>query len=294
MVASSRNKSFIRVVSRWWCPAAISVVVALCLVLLISPPGRSLAADFLRVFRVQKVTTVAVSPADIPNIPGLSDLSAFGSLQAPQRVSAQTVDNVEEASQRVGFPLRLPAVLPAGLAGQPTKILVNEGATLSYTFDLQKAKQALEGAGLGGIQFPAALDGATVRGTIYPSVLVTYGVGEKGLVVGESKSPILELPSEVDFDTLRLQFLQAYSKYSPQLASQLLNIQDWKNTLVIPVPKEGVRKEVSVDGVQGALIESPQGKNQEAVVLWERDGILYGVAGHYPGAELLKVANSLR
>ena len=294
MTINTEKRTLMQFVSRWWRPATIGVAAALCLGFVISPPGRSMAADFLSVFRVQKVTTVVVSPSDVPNIPGLSDLSAFGSLQMPQRVNTQPVDRVDEASQKVGFPVRLPTVLPSDFAGSAPKLMVQEEINLSYTFDLTKTKKALESAGLVGIQLPAGLDGATVQGTIPPSAIATYGGGEKALIVGQAKSPVLELPPGVDFDSLRLQFLQAYGKYSPQLASQLLSIQDWKSTLVIPVPKEGVRKEVSVDGVQGALIESPPGQRQDSVVMWQKDGIVYGVAGGYSGAELLKVANSLR
>jgi anti-sigma factor RsiW len=54
-------------------------------------------------------------------------------------------------------------------------------------------------------------------------------------------------------------------------------------------------QEVTVQGVQGYVLEEQESEEgPEALVVWNREGIVYAVAGDLPGADLLAVAQSLR
>jgi hypothetical protein len=97
----------------------------------------------------------------------------------------------------------------------------------------------------------------------------------------------LDVPANVNVDYLRAEMLQS-GALPPQLAGQLLAIQDWKTTLPVPVIK-GTSEQVSVDGVTGALVVEGPG----AVLYWQKNGALYVMAGSVSKQDLLAAAGSL-
>ena len=49
-----------------------------------------------------------------------------------------------------------------------------------------------------------------------------------------------------------------------------------------------------ISGGQGAALHSSDPDNQHRAILWEQDGILYGLYSSFPLDELLKIAASLK
>jgi hypothetical protein len=79
----------------------------------------------------------------------------------------------------------------------------------------------------------------------------------------------------------------------PKLAAAFASLRDPATTLPIPVPVDRASMTpVFVDGVWGMELGDNTGLG--AVVLWQRDGFIYGVAGAGTLDENVAIANSLR
>jgi hypothetical protein len=74
--------------------------------------------------------------------------------------------------------------------------------------------------------------------------------------------------------------------------SQLKQIQNWNETLPIPVPVDQVNwQSTTIDGSQGLLLNDNSGVGSAAV--WHANGHLFGVAGSIKATDLKRVADSL-
>lgn len=278
-------------VPRWLMVSAVTVMVFLAAFALV-PPLRTAAQDPLGIFRVKRFTTVTVDPSTLPAVK--PDATAFGSLTISQMPQVSTVATLKEAQAMVDFAVRSPKNLPAGMA-TPAKIGVSKEGRFSYTFDLRKAREYLAGLGIALTDLPAGLDGATVKLTVPAQVVTDYrsadGTGPS-LVLSQGHSPVIEAPPGLDVDMVRRQLL-TLPGLPPELVAQLQSVEDWKQTAVIPLPKQGVvSKEVAVDGgIKGLYLEGKAGDGH--AILWEKGDVVFGVAGGVTPDQLLAAANSL-
>ena len=88
-------------------------------------------------------------------------------------------------------------------------------------------------------------------------------------------------------------YLLAQPGVSPQLASEIRAIGDPSTTLPIPIPMErATAQTVQVQGVSGLAVGDNTGLGSG--VIWEKDGVVYGVAGALPESQILTIANSLQ
>jgi hypothetical protein len=79
---------------------------------------------------------------------------------------------------------------------------------------------------------------------------------------------------------------------SPQLASAIRSIGDLTTTLPIPIPVDLASSQpVTVQGAQGLAVGDSTGVG--SLVVWEKNGIVYGVGGTLAESEVLNIANSL-
>jgi len=79
---------------------------------------------------------------------------------------------------------------------------------------------------------------------------------------------------------------------TPQLAGQIRAIKDPSSTLPVPIPVDmATSKKVTVQGVEGIFVGDSTGLG--SAVIWQKDGIVYGVAGTLTEQQVLAVANSL-
>lgn len=274
-----------------WLPVSIVVLVALVAAFALIPPLRTVAQDPLGIFRVKRFATVTVDPSTLPK--GNPDPTGFGALTITQMPNMTSVSSIQEAQALVDFAVRTPRNLPAGM-GAPAIRVMKEGR-LSYTFDLQKAREYLASMGIALNNMPAGLDGATIKVTIPSQVVAEYrpasGTG-MSLMIAQGHSPVLEAPPGLDVNAVRSQLL-SMPGLPPELVSQLQSIADWQQTAVIPLPKEGVTsKEVAVDGgMKGLYLQGKAGEGQ--ALLWEKNGVLYAVAGDMTPDQLSAAANSM-
>lgn len=288
--------------------AAAAVPLALAAALALTPL-RLAAEGFLSAFRVQQVQAVQVDASLLSSLPEPEDLGTLTMSAQPSLKTSTLVD----AGKVAGLTPRTVKRLPAGLGSQSV-VMVSDPLEGTFTYDVEKLKAYYRRRGIAG-EPPAELGALTVKGAMPPAVVVVYGdeqvvaqlQGSSGgpkearshdsaalstarfLALAQARSPHLEVPSGVDLQKLREQGLKS-GLLPPEISAQIAAIQDWQNTLPVPVLK-GTSKDVTVDGVHGVLVS---GKHGEVWLIWQRDGIVYGLFGTVSEGDLLAAANSLQ
>jgi hypothetical protein len=272
----------------------LAAALALAALIGLTPRGQALAAQFLTQFRGERFAVVPVDPGQAAA--ALAQLEQLGTLRGgraggPARAEAEEVKTIAEASQRVGFPVKQPepAALPAGL-GQAPRIRVLPAAETRFTFERDKARAYFQALGHPDVSLPDRFDGASLVVSVPPVVVLQYD--GPGLVVGQARVVTVGVEGNVTLDELR-DFLLGLPGLPPETVRQLRAIQDWRNTLPIPVPVDQVAwRATTIAGGPGLVLADTSGLGSGA--LWQRDGRVYGVAGPFPSAEIQRVADSLR
>ncbi len=299
----------------------VGLAIALLLTLVLSIPAtRSLAGQFLALFRVKEV---AVLPVDFTGLQQLAGDSSLGvqihdllskSLDVTKKPSEPvTVASAAEASDQAGFSVRLPQ------GTSPSGITVQGGMAFSFKVDLARAQALLNEAGRSDLVLPKSIDGAQVSVDVPASVVAAYNTcptlsaeqGQPGLNMGgtgsagrrysgcvylaQIPSPQVDAPAGVDVGQLAQIALQFTGMSASQAAAYSQTI-DWTSTLVVPIPKNAATyKQVQVDGVTGMLIQRPSDDAPDYVLLWVKNGIIYVISGLGSNSQLaLQMANSLR
>ena len=278
---------------RWRLGVAVAVVAVLLGSVLATPAGRAVATELLGQFRVQKFALITVAPQD-PTA-NFASLEQLGTLHVPEDMQegGTQATSVAAAAEQVGFTVQQPLHLPSSLSADP-QVHTTAASTVSFTVDRDKALAYLAEQGHSDVNVPEALDDSTIHLTISAAVLSVYGddAGQVSLVVGQSPSPTVTVSGGATLEQFR-SFLLSVPGLPADTIDQLQAIDDWTQTLPIPVPQDAsVSRHVTVDGAAGVSVQDAQ--TRHGVVLWQRDGMVYGVAGSYGEQELLAVAASLQ
>lgn len=284
-----------------------SLAALLILAFLLSlEPVRAAAGEILGIFRVRKFAVVTFDPtqAQLGNEAlgaNIDQLLSDNVTVLKEPGPPQSVASAAEASALAGIPVRLPATLPEWANAQPD-IRVEDGMAAQIVVDRARAQALLDLAGLSDVQLPQALDGATVTIEVPPVVIAQYEkpqIGPGGaFVLTQLRSPTVNLPPGVNLAQLGEAGLRLLG-LSPEEARQFSRNIDWSSTLVIPLPTDiAAFRDVSVDGVSGVLIteRSTPSRNYAPhyILLWQKNGIVYSLAGQGNAEDILAVANSLQ
>lgn len=273
---------------------ALALVAVLLAGVMMVPAGRAAAVGFLNLFRVQRFVAVSIDPNQPFN--AFAYLNRIGKVTLPQSRPAQgsiTTAPLDELGAKAGIKIRQPGALPAGVAGKPLVHAV-PAAEASFTLDRQKAEAYLKSAGAANTSVPAKYDGARLVVKVPMAVLMTYGDkdGLPQLVVGQLASPTAGAEGGATLGELR-EFLLSLPGLPADTVAQLRAIDDWTQTLPIPVPRDrAVWHDVSIDGTPALAVADPSAGAQG--LIWQRDGIVYGVAGLFSERQLMDVARSLK
>ena len=128
--------------------------------------------------------------------------------------------------------------------------------------------------------------GATLVVGLPAAVFLQYprSTHEVGLVVAEAGELAVGVEGNVTLDELR-EFLLGLPDLPPETVQQLRAIQDWRNTLPIPVPMDRIHwQQVTIAGGPGLLLADNSGLGSGAI--WQRDGRVYGYKAYqvlHPG-----------
>lgn len=264
---------------------AVAGVAALVGALTLTPAG-SLAQSFITVFQPKTVVAVPVTTADLRQ---LAQLRRYGTVQAPARLPTHTASTNASAATLAGMP-----VLAAG-SGAPAiapRYTVIPSAAASFTFSAAKARAA-RSTGKAIPPMPARINGSTLQVTLGTTVVTTYGDPHSipQLIIGQMRAPIIR-STGVSLRTLE-NYVLHLPGISPQLASEIQQINNPASVLPIPIPVDLAQAHtVQVQGVSGLELGDSTGLGSG--VVWEKDGMIYGVAGPMTDTQVLAIAGSLR
>ena len=275
--------------ARWRSAVRKPAVAAVAAAVLLSGAGVAAANDWLPIFRTERVDPIAITSADLVQVP---DLSAYGDLRFDQEPSTEQVADAAAATERSGLTVPEVAELPEGVTGDPT-YQVGDVVTATFTFSAEKAAQAAAAEGEVLPPPPAGLDGSSLRMEAGPGVASVWSqpTGVPTLVVATVVAPKV-YSSGVPFETVR-DYLLSLPGLPDGLADQLRDLSADGATLPLPVPAELVTSSsADVGGVDATVLTSRDGLF--AGVVWVQDGLVTGVAGSLSADELLSVARGLR
>jgi len=257
-------------------------------------PAGSLAQKFITIFQPTQVAAVPVTSSDLRTLP---DLRKYGTVHAPAKVSDLHAASPAEASQLSGMAVLTPATLPTDVPAQ-VKYDVVPSTTGSFTFSAAKTRKTLLTLHAKVRSMPRQIDGSTLQVKIGTGVIATYGGGQSqsdipSLVIGQMQAPVV---SSTGVSVKEVEdYVLGLPGVSPQLARAIKSINsldDPASTLLLPVPVDLANSHAAqVQGVQGLAIGDATGLG--SVVIWQKNGVLYGVGGPLKESEILAIADSL-
>jgi hypothetical protein len=280
-----------------WRVAAAGLAAALALTLVVvTPAGQAAASRFLAQFRSERFAVVLIDSGQTLN--PLSQLEKLGEVRDQQKERARrgtVVGSIDEASRRVGFPLKQvdPRALPADLRAAP-RIRVLPAAEFRFKLEGEKVRRYLQEVGHPEMQMPARLEGATLVVGLPAAALLEYDSGSgrgQALVVGQSGQLTAGVEGNATLDEVR-DFVLGLPGLPPGAVAQMRQLSDWRTAMPLPVPVDKLNwRETSVGGASAVMLSDRTGLGSG--LLWQRDGRIYGAAGTLPPDDLLRVANSL-
>ena len=111
------------------------------------------------------------------------------------------------------------------------------------------------------------------------------------IAIGQTRAPTIQATG-VSVPELE-NYLLAQPGISPELAQAIRALGDPTTTLPVPIPLDkAISHPVQVQGVPGLSIADSTGIG--GGIVWEKNGMIYGVGGTFSEEVLLRVANSLK
>ena len=280
--------------------AAAATVALVATALTIS----GVAESIITIFEPKQVAAVPITVSDLS---GTSGFGAFGTLTWSTPPKPYDVPDLATAAKESGLSVLAPGTLPAGVGTARYGVMPQTTAT--FTFSAEKTRQSAARQGRTPPPMPANIDGSKLFITGGPAVVTIWEDGTRPadatrrpdsaqdpfaalpkLVIAQGKAPVVKSDG-VTVEQLQ-SYLLAQPGVTPQLAAQIRAIKDPSSTLPIPVPIDyATSKKVTVQGTEGVFIGDSTGLG--SAVIWQKGGIVYGVAGRLTEAECLAVANSL-
>jgi hypothetical protein len=282
--------------------AALTLVLLIVLTMTV-PPIRTLAGEFLSLFRVQQVEFVAFDPTVLPDEETLDvALPEFermfdDNLTVEMEGERGFVDEAT-ARARADFPIRLPGERAAN------RYEWTPPAQVALTVDLPRLRALFAELGYQEIKLPDSLDGETVSVAFQGMLEAEYGAcGEDRLSPGgeclsflQLPSPVLSAPDGLDVEQFGRIYLELLGMTEDEIDALSARI-DWTSTLLVPYPRHPdlVYEEIRVDGTEGALVHPPSGASQyrDFLLTWIKDDIVYVVAGNGDHTEALALVETL-
>ena len=244
--------------------------------------------NVLTIFQPANVTSISVTTGELRTLPNLRH---FGRLSIPRNGKSEQFSSIGQAQTAASFHVSRPSSLPSGVSGSATYQVV-PFETSSFTFSARKAAQTAKRLHERLPLMPATLNGSTISLHTSPAVLTIYGGNSEipSLIIGQTPRPAVTSTganlSQIERYVLHLPGV------SPQLAQQIESIGNPTTTLPIPVPVNwAFAQHVTVQGHPALLVGDNTGV--ASVIVWQANGVVYGVAGALTQGQVLQVANSL-
>jgi hypothetical protein len=275
--------------ARWRTALRSPVVAALGVAALLAGAGAAAAADWLPIFRTERITAVSITESDLVDLP---DLSAYGDVDVLDEPDVHGVADAAAAEDATGLTVPRVTELPRGVTGNRT-FQVGDQLRVLFTFSEDKAAHAAAEAGEQLPTPPAGLDGSQFRLTAGPGLASVWSAssGLPALVVARAVAPAGD-SSGIPFETAR-DYLLSLPGMPDGVASQLRSLSADGSTLPLPLPADQVTSSTAdVGGAPGTVFRAKDGTM--AGVVWVDDGVVTAVAGTLSTDEVLSVARGLR
>ncbi len=262
---------------RW---SAVAVSVVLLGVMAFVPSARVAVADFLQVFRVEKVHSINISPADMQQIQQALekgnvklDIESLGKIRTD---GPSEEKNIQAADiNQLAFQPRLPAAVAQSLKLQKVPAMY-------ITPKVEEVNKILTTLGSQSL-LPEKLDGQTVVIKMGDYINATYE--NYRMIAGPA--PEVQVPSGIDVEDVAGALVNL-PLWPEGVKRQLQAVDDWQHTLV--VPGENVEK-VTVRGHDAVLSKN----GNQSYLVWQEDGLIYAIEPlQGQRADLQEIAQSLQ
>ncbi len=272
-------------------PVAVGcAVLALFTAILLVDPWRAAAANWLSIFRTQKIATIETSPQAIANaIQGLDRklspelVRKLAQVSGPEQLPTMEPTTPAAAADLMG-PLLQPAALPAGLPAEPTRWGAMRPTTYILRPDVDAINNWLYDQGIMASLDPK-LKGQTFQ-VVTPAVVARQWRGADGRTLLIVQATHLQVSGTDGVDLPALAGLMGQLAGAPaSVIEQIRQIPDLAHTLPLPVGPE-VGEKVAIGQAQGVYYPREDG----GALVWQQGGFTYFVGGKLTRAELLAVA----
>jgi len=287
----TKTRRFINMFQRYkWFAGAAASVLALALFLSWAP-GRSLAAQFLNIFRMERIQVVEITPEDMAQLAELLDgiegidgpvgeveIRNFGRVRVEQPAGTEWIVEADptQAEELSGLNLNLPATL----AGRErTEISIEQPPIITFTPDVESLNSYLRTHS--NVLLPPDLAGQSLTFNIPPLVRVQYGETGQGFALYAARDLTIEAPQGVDLAYLRLALLRL--PFLPEnFRRQLADIEDWRHTLPIPeIQGRGylLAGETTVNGNPGVYFVDALDDRGDVILAWRAGDSWRAISG---------------
>ncbi|MBS3902037.1 MAG: hypothetical protein KGZ54_08485 [Dethiobacter sp.] len=294
----TKTRRFVNMFQRykWFAGAAASLLVMAFF--LSWAPGRSLAAQFLNIFRMERIQIVEITPEDMAQLAtlfddidgqgGEVDIRNFGRVKVEHPTDNKRI--VEADSTKVEKLSGLKLSLPVSLAGRERKeMVVQQPPTITFTPDVESLNSYLRIHS--NVLLPPALAGESITFNIPPLLRVQYGQRDQGFALYAARDLTIEAPQGIDLASLRLALLRL--PFLPEnFRRQLADIDDWRHTLPIPEVQGMGATEISVNGSQGVYFIN-EFDNSTVVLAWRQGDSWRAISG-LPLEEAMQIATEVK
>lgn len=260
----------------------LGCLLVVVVVFILSRGARDQADAFLLRFRTGNRQTVAIIDVPLPRVPGVSDaaLEDLIDVELPQSTSARFAG---EAQERVDFNVRS---LERGHTAK-VDVYVQQEATLR--FNRAALERSLGPLAVGfGLQLPRELDTPVQASLTAVRQVWTDPTGDITLWI--MRTPRFRTNEGLTWDELRDRLLQVASIAAPERALQLRQVENWDNTIVVPIPPNATTRRVRADSTDNVLVVERPGRT---TLVWQRFGVLHILDASMPAAAVIRMANTI-
>lgn len=265
-----------------------AAVVALCASILVVDPWRAAAANWLSVFRTQKIAFVETDPKAVAGaIAGMRQkltpelIRQLAQVSGPEGLPRMEPITPDEAVGLLG-PLLQPATIPAGLPAEPTFWAAMRPVTYTIRPDVDAINDWLREQGVMAALDPK-LKGQTFQIATPPVVGREWEGEDRNLVIFQAGSLQVSGSDQVDLSALAELIGQVVGAPA-SVIDQIRQIPDLANTLPLPVGPD-MGEPVQIGDAQGVYYPIEEG----GALIWQENGFTYLVGGKLTRAELLAV-----
>lgn len=265
-------------------------VLALFSATLLIDPWRAAAANWLSIFRTQKIAYVETSPQAITNaIEGLDRklspelIRKLAQVSGPEQLPKMETTTPAAAAELME-PLLQPAALPKDLPAEPTRWGARRSATYTLRPDVDAINDWLFDQGIMAALDPK-LKGQTFQ-VVTPTMVARQWRGPEGRSLMIVQATSLQVSGTDGVDLAELAGLLGQLAGAPaSVIEQIRQIPDLATTLPLPVGPE-MGEKVAIGQAQGVYYPREDG----GALVWQQGGFTYYVGGTLTRAELLAVA----